>query len=252
MDDIEGRIIQNKEIVSGHYLLKVKLAKPMNTPIPGQFAMMKLPDSEVFLRRPFSIYDYRQDTAYFMYKVVGKGTHSLSRTGKNSTVSLLCPLGKGFNIQKRDAYVVVAGGIGIAGVHLLIKRLGKQAIIFFGCNRAEELALMRYHINLNPYVSTLDGSYGFHGNVVQLLSKHLKTICKSNIEVFTCGPENMFVSLRRLLEKMRIPCQASFEERMACGLGLCFVRVKKTLDEKEPYKRVCKEGPVFDLWQVCL
>jgi dihydroorotate dehydrogenase electron transfer subunit len=80
----------------------------------------------------------------------------------------------------------------------------------------------------------------------------LKTICKSNIEVFTCGPENMFVSLRRLLEKMRIPCQASFEERMACGLGLCFGCVKKTLDEKEPYKRVCKEGPVFDLWQVCL
>jgi dihydroorotate dehydrogenase electron transfer subunit len=42
------------------------------------------------------------------------------------------------------------------------------------------------------------------------------------------------------------------EERMACGLGLCFGCVRKTSDENEPYKRVCLEGPVFDLWQISL
>jgi len=252
MDDIEGKIIHNEEIAPGHYLLKIKLAKSMDHAVPGQFAMVKIPDNEVFLRRPLSIYDYNQKVLTLIYKVVGKGTQSLSRTKKNAGVFVLCPLGKGFSIQKRDAHIVIAGGIGIAGVHLLIKRLGKQATIFFGCNSADELPLLGRAARLSPFVSTLDGSYGFRGNVVQLFAQHMKNIEKKDIEVFTCGPESMMISLKELLKKKRVPCQASFEERMACGLGLCFGCVKKTVDEEEPYKRVCKEGPVFDLWQVCL
>jgi dihydroorotate dehydrogenase electron transfer subunit len=252
MDDIEGKIIQNKEIAPGYHLLKVKLAKSMGPMMPGQFVMVQVPDNEVFLRRPFSIYEYSQKTLSLMYKVMGKGTESLSKAGKNGRVSVLCPLGKGFSIQKRDAYIIVAGGIGIAGVHALTQRLGKRATIFFGCNSIAELPLLGDAAKLNSYVSTLDGSYGFRGNIVQLLAKHMKTHEGKDVEVFACGPEQMFVSLKKLLEKKRVPCQASFEERMACGLGLCFGCVKKTVDEDEPYKRVCKEGPVFDLWKVCL
>jgi dihydroorotate dehydrogenase electron transfer subunit len=62
----------------------------------------------------------------------------------------------------------------------------------------------------------------------------------------------MYRSLATLLDGAGIPCQVLVEERMACGLGICFGCVRKTLDEQEPYKRVCKEGPVFDLWQISL
>ena len=72
------------------------------------------------------------------------------------------------------------------------------------------------------------------------------------IQVFACGPEAMFRSLKNLLDDGRVPCQVLVEERMACGLGVCFGCVRRTLDEAEPYKRVCKEGPVFDLWQISL
>lgn len=252
MDDIEGTIIHNKAIAPGHYLLKVSLVKPMDPMVPGQFVMVKIPDTEIFLRRPFSIYDYKRKTVSLMYKVVGKGTEALSRAVKNERVSVLCPLGKGFQVRKRQGYVVVAGGIGMAGVHALIKRLGKRATIFFGCTSKAELPLMGKAAGLNPYVATIDGSFGFRGNVIQLLESHMAALEKKDIEVFACGPENMLKNLRKLLEKNSIPCQASFEERMACGLGLCFGCVKKTIDEREPYHRVCKEGPVFDLWQVCL
>jgi dihydroorotate dehydrogenase electron transfer subunit len=170
MDDIEGKIIQNKEIAPGYHLLKLRLAKPMDPMVPGQFVMLKVPDSEIFLRRPFSIYEYSRKVLSLMYKVVGKGTESLSGAGKNERASVLCPLGKGFSIQKREAYIIVAGGIGIAGVHALVKRLGKEAMIFFGCNNKAELPLLGSAADLNPYISTLDGSYGFRGNVVQLLA----------------------------------------------------------------------------------
>ncbi len=86
MDDIEGRIIHNKEIASRHYLLKITLEKSMDPIVPGQFVMLQIPDNDIFLRRPFSIYDYHQKTLSLLYKVVGKGTESLSRKVKNTKV----------------------------------------------------------------------------------------------------------------------------------------------------------------------
>jgi len=62
----------------------------------------------------------------------------------------------------------------------------------------------------------------------------------------------MVKSLRKLLEPSGIPCQVSVEERMACGMGLCFGCVVAMKDETNPYKRVCKEGPVFSLWDLSL
>jgi dihydroorotate dehydrogenase electron transfer subunit len=62
----------------------------------------------------------------------------------------------------------------------------------------------------------------------------------------------MVKSLKTLLEAAKVPCQVSVEERMACGMGLCFGCVVETKDETNPYKRVCKEGPVFSLWDLSL
>jgi dihydroorotate dehydrogenase electron transfer subunit len=124
--------------------------------------------------------------------------------------------------------------------------------VFFGCSNRKETALLGSMALHSPAISTLDGSWGFKGNVVDLLKEHLRSGKGKDREIFACGPENMVRALKDLIQADRIPCQVLLEERMACGLGLCFGCVKKTLDEKEPYKRVCREGPAFDLWEICL
>ena len=49
-----------------------------------------------------------------------------------------------------------------------------------------------------------------------------------------------------------IPCQVSMEERMACGIGACVGCVVQVKDgESWTYKKVCKDGPVFDSKEVC-
>jgi len=250
MDDIEAKIIENRNIVSNYFLLKLKLSKPMDTIRPGQFAMLKVPDGDVFLRRPFSIYDYCKGTVSIVYRVVGKGTESLSRAEKNKKIFVLGPLGNGFTVTKRDEYVIITGGIGVAGVHLLIKSLKKKARIFYGCSNKEELKVVEDILRYNPAISTLDGSRGFKGDVVALFRKEEKTFSGKDVEIFACGPDGMIKSIREAVEKLGTPCQVLVEERMACGLGLCFGCVVKTVDKKEPYKRACKEGPVFDLWQI--
>ncbi|MCX5807430.1 MAG: dihydroorotate dehydrogenase electron transfer subunit [Proteobacteria bacterium] len=252
MVDTEAQIIENKNIVLDYFLLKLKLAKTMGKIMPGQFIMLKIPGNEVFLRRPFSIYDYDKDILTVMYKVVGKGTEILSKTSKDNSAFVLGPLGNGFRVNKRDVYLTVAGGIGIAGIHFLIKTLKEKASVFFGCSSNIETTLLKDITHLNPMISTLDGSYGYKGNVVEMLTNYLETVENVDQELFICGPEGMLKSLKASINKSKISCQALVEERMACGLGLCFGCVKKTIDENEPYKRVCKEGPVFDLWEISL
>jgi len=253
MNDIQGIIVENKRVIPGYYLLTMKLSTPMGKIIPGQFVMLQIPGKEIFLRRPFSIYDYDRDAIAILYKIAGKGTDVLSKANKGEHVQVLGPLGNGFKRNRGMEAVLIAGGIGIAGIHLLAKAFKRNRLLFFGCSNKKEIALLdSLEKGKNTLIATLDGTYGFKGTVVDLLKSHLKTARSRKIKMYACGPEAMFRALKETLEPEKISCEILVEERMACGLGLCFGCVKKTTDEKEPYKRVCIEGPVFDIWKISL
>jgi dihydroorotate dehydrogenase electron transfer subunit len=249
--DVEGIILRNDAIAPGYYQAAIRLSQPLARPRPGQFVMIKVPSAEVFLRRPFSIYSYERRVLSVVYKVVGKGTAELAATPPRTTIMVLGPLGNGFSLLEGHHPVIVAGGIGIAGIYLLWKRLKGKASLFWGCTGGGEAGLLRDMISCNPHISSMDGSVGCKGNVVELLIERMGTLPRP-LQVLACGPEPMFISLHDRLSSERTPCQVLVEERMACGLGLCFGCVTKTVDENEPYKRVCKEGPVFDLWRISL
>jgi dihydroorotate dehydrogenase electron transfer subunit len=251
ISDTTGTIIENGAVIPGYFRLSIRLSTPMPSVKPGQFVMIRVPSFDVFLRRPFSIYEYDDGVLSILYRVVGKGTAALASAVREEEVMVLGPLGNGFTVSPDHNPVIVAGGIGIAGIRLLWLKTEGKASLFWGCADGKESGLLSGFPSGQPHISTIDGSVGYKGNVVELLSQHL-TGMKKPLQIFACGPEAMFVSLRQILDAERTPCQVLTEERMACGLGICFGCVKKTMDEIEPYKRVCKEGPVFDLWQICL
>jgi len=252
MDDIPGKIVENCVISAGYRRLRVRLERPLGRVSPGQFVMVKVPDREIFLRRPFSIYASQGRLLTIIYRVVGRGTDALSAAPNKAPLMVLGPLGHGFAPGKKTSCLVVAGGIGYAGVRLLLKRLGERATLFLGAGGKDELCLAGDMEGTRVFTSTMDGSSGFAGDVVSLLEQHLGDYLEKNPEIFACGPWGMVKSLRALLEPYRVPCQVSVEERMACGMGLCFGCVVATGDETNPYKRVCKEGPVFSLWDLSL
>ena len=135
---------------------------------------------------------------------------------------------------------------------MLLKRLGEKAVLFLGVAGKSELPLLSDLKGAGVMTATLDGSHGYCGNVVSLLREHFGSYRTKDPTIFACGPKGMIVSLKEFLEPYKVPCQVSIEERMACGLGLCFGCVAETKDDMNPYKRVCKEGPVFDLWDLSL
>jgi NAD(P)H-flavin reductase len=54
----------------------------------------------------------------------------------------------------------------------------------------------------------------------------------------------MMAAVQRLCAKAGVPCWASLEQFMGCGIGACLGCVVPTrLPEK--YQRVCKDGPIF-------
>ena len=59
----------------------------------------------------------------------------------------------------------------------------------------------------------------------------------------------MLKEISSIASRNKIPCQVSLEEFFACGVGACLgcaVKVK-TADR---YKLVCKDGPVFDSYEI--
>jgi dihydroorotate dehydrogenase electron transfer subunit len=76
----------------------------------------------------------------------------------------------------------------------------------------------------------------------------------STTALFACGPVPMVKSLARILSDGPFFCQVSMEERMACGVGACLgcAVAVHSLDGRTVYQRVCKDGPVFGLRQVCM
>lgn len=241
-------VIENREITDIAFILRLGLPENALKPEPGQFYLLR-PDSgyDPLLGRPFSAFRWNSDWIEFLIRKSGRGTALLSNYRPGDHIRILGPLGRPFpppSPHKKP--VVLAGGIGMASVYSLTLNHKAVHIFIYGAKSATELLLAE---DIRPrvrelYLCTEDGSLGFQGNVVDLFKEFLKETPSFSIVVYACGPEKMMESLMEILKKYNIEGYLSLEERMACGLGACMGCVKRT---KTTMKRVCMEGPVFNL-----
>jgi dihydroorotate dehydrogenase electron transfer subunit len=213
----------------------------------GQFFNLSCTDGTIpRLKKPISIYDVEGSEIAFMIKKVGKGTEFLSKLKVGDRIDLLGPLGNPFPLVSRKNVLLVSGGVGYPPLVYLKKNLQDcEVVTVHGGRSYDDIFLCDY-----PY--TEDGSFGRKG----LVTAHLKKIIsKHKIEViYTCGPDPMMKAVARIAMSLGIECYLSLEEYMACGIGACYgcaVKIKSDNDQGFVYKRVCKDGPVFEakeLW----
>ncbi len=238
-------VLSNTEIAYKTYEM-VLFGDTSKITAPGQFINIKIDHSETFLRRPISISDYNDKTLTIIYKVFGKGTEILSQKKKFDKLDVLSPLGNGFTIKNTKKALLIGGGVGVPPLYSVAKELKKQNIEFdvvIGFNNKYDVFLegMFKSLGANVYVATMDGTYGYKGNVIDVIkSKNLYFDY-----YYSCGPEKML----HALVKENYEGQLSFEERMGCGFGACMGCSHKTIHS---YKRICKEGPVLESSEVYL
>ncbi|MCX5849929.1 MAG: dihydroorotate dehydrogenase electron transfer subunit [Deltaproteobacteria bacterium] len=259
-----GEILVNQEIQEDCFLMKVKVASSFENPLPGQFVMIRIAGlNDPFLSRPISIYSFSRGkndcSIELLYRVVGKGTQILAGLIEGSQVEINGPLGNGFEIKSvKKNIVFISGGIGIAPLSLLIESLRRRA----DCSSSEMIIYQGFQsasavIGLNKMqklcrdinVCTDDGTFGEKGLVTQIFQKDRKNFAPENTIIYACGPKEMLKSLAKILKKSKFSCQVSLEERMACGTGACLGCVVAVKDKNGAlaYKRVCADGPVFNL-----
>lgn len=238
-------VIRQEEISYGIYSMWLKTEQIAGKAKPGQFISLYCHDGSRMLPRPISICEIdKGDRALrIVYRVAGKGTAEFSGMSTGDRVEIVGPLGNGFPLKEKKAFLI-GGGIGIPPMVELAKQLNCEKQIVLGYR--DSLFLQEEFKGLGSmYVATEDGSYGTEGNVMDAIREN-----GLDAEIiYACGPTPMLRAIKEYAMKNGIECWLSLEEKMACGIGACLGCVCKSR-EKDSHthvnnKRICKEGPVF-------
>lgn len=262
-----GEISGNEEVRPDYFLMKLKLPDNFDYPLPGNFVMVRVAGlNEPFLGRPISIYSFSRSKSScyleLLYRAVGRGTRILAGLIKGSLVEVHGPLGGGFPIfPDKKNVVFIAGGIGVAPLSMLAHHLCaaetiafSSKVFYLGAQSAnaivgfDRLSKLCYDIQ----ICTDDGTLGRKAMVTEAFQKDLKKYDPAETVIYACGPKGMFKSLARMLKGKSYICYVSLEERIACGTGACLGCAVAAHDAAGEfvYKRVCKDGPVFNINEV--
>ena len=222
--------------------------KPLPPCKPGQFAELRIDDTQwIILRRPISIHylDVEKNEIGFLVQVVGEGTKWLASVKEGDKVNTLFPLGNCFGVEddKSKKLLLVGGGVGCAPLYYLgaeLKKTGYDFTLLIGARKKEDLYRRAEFEALGRVeYTTEDASLGEKGFV----TNH-SVLNEKFDKIYTCGPKPMMVAVAAYAKQNGIACEASLENKMACGLGACLCCVE---DTKEGHRCVCTEGPVFSI-----
>ena len=223
---------------------------------PGQFfnLLCPSPDSgELWLRRPQSVYRIDKENARleFLYKCVGRGTRGLATLKPGEQLNMVGPLGVGFTLYPGCKNIVVLGrGVGLATMGPISQLAGDNGVgvtAILSARNAEFTLAADLFEKVGDVIPVLDsdGTSAVE-NVEDILDR---LIGERRADAFyTCGSNRLMQLMKRLGKQHGIPGQVAMEQVMACGLGPCYVCVRTfEVDGKKELRRVCIEGPVFDL-----
>jgi dihydroorotate dehydrogenase electron transfer subunit len=249
--------VVSNDWVNEDYKHMVLVASPKAVAVkPGQFFNLLCPSpdaGELWLRRPQSVYriDPANGRIEFLYKCVGRGTHGLATVKAGDMLNIVGPLGVGFHLEPAWKNIVVLGrGVGLATLAPISQIAGDKGVGVTAILSARSRALVM-----------ADDLFGRVGAVVPVLDSD-RTSDVDNVEkillaliaakradaFFTCGSNRLMQLMKRLAKVHGIPGQVAMEQVMACGLGPCYVCVRTfEVNGKKELRRVCIEGPVFNL-----
>ena len=247
MHDETVTILENQKINNEYYKISFRSQRLSQGVRPGQFVQVKMRGGyDPFLRRPFSYYRVQGDRIEILYEILGRGTALLAGYQRGDSIRVMGPLGREFSqeIGERKR-ILVGGGVGVPPLVFLAERFGCYRFFIGTKSRREALPSREIQkFRRQVFYSTEDGSYGQKGLVTKLLEELLERE-KGNPEDYfiqTCGPNRMMERVVEIANHYGVAGEASWDERMACGVGVCLGCMVWT---HRGWTASCTEGPVF-------
>ncbi len=249
-------IIRKEKLADKIFLMDVTAPRVASSCLPGQFVIVKI--DEVGERIPLTICDYDRETGVvtIVFQTVGASTERMSYLeAGDSFQDVVGPLGRPSDLcieedleeTKKKKIVFIAGGVGTAPVYPQVKWLkehGVDTTVIMGARNKDLLFYVdeMRDVATNLYVTTDDGSYGFHGmgtNQLQALYDEGQTFD----HCVAIGPMIMMKFVCKLTKELGIPTVVSMNPIMVDGTGMCGACRLVVGDE---VKFACVDGPEFD------
>ncbi|MBT3457555.1 MAG: dihydroorotate dehydrogenase electron transfer subunit [Thiotrichales bacterium] len=267
------QILAHYQFEADQYIITLESKEIADSTRPGQFVHLSV-SGMLAMRRPISVMsvDIENGTFDLLYKIVGEGTKQLAERKIGDVLSVIGPIGNGFELTDHKIPLLIGGGVGMPPMIAIAQEiknseyynpyviLGSEVPFPFDTSPSSLIGLHSSKFHTMPLLeewrvpcglaSLQDYEGVFKGYVTDLAREFLDSLSTNDIkevEIFTCGPNAMLEAVSKLANEYNLPCQASLEEYMACAVGGCAGCVVEVKTENGPaMKRVCVDGPVFD------
>ncbi len=218
----------------------------------GQFVIIRIDENGERVPLTISDSNLEEGSITIIVQGVGKTTKQLNEleTG-DSILDVVGPLGKPSHIENFGVAVSIGGGVGTAIAYptaVALKKAGNYTISIIGGRTKDFVILEDEMKNVcdEVFVTTDDGSYGYHGFVTQKLKELIDA--KRRIDfVLAIGPIPMMKAVAEVTRKLKIKTVVSLNPIMVDGTGMCG-GCRATVDNKTVF--VCVDGPEFDAHKV--
>ena len=265
--NLRGVVLANREIAPGFRHMKVKCPEIARSVVPGQFVMVRVANNctDPLLRRPLTVSRIHRDEGALaiLYKSVGRGTEMMADWESGVTFEILGPLGNGFSLPDSAKTIAVLGrDAGIGPLAALVDEASGTGRHVYAFLSSKQPVLLEYFKSLEKKCHLFLFPDGEVWRCGPFMTKELEQIAAKNLidQIYLgglchfCPSCSLSKNIHLFACRQGITAQVSLDQYMACGLGACqgcvvpFYKDRK--QQETHYKRICKEGPVFDSWEV--
>ena len=241
------------------YLMDVKAERVAKSAKPGQFVIVKIDEEGERIPLTICDYDEKAGTVTIVFQTVGASTERMAYLEEGDAFQdfvgpLGCPsdlIEEDIEELKKKKIVFIAGGVGTAPVYPQVKWLHEHGVdcdVIMGSKTKDLLILVEEmrKVATNLYVTTDDGTYGFHG----MGTNQLQELWDKGVRYDHCvaiGPMIMMKFVCKLTKELGIPTVVSMNPIMVDGTGMCGACRLMVGGE---VKFACVDGPEFDGHQV--
>ncbi len=250
------RIVERRELAQDIFQLTVEAPRVARSAKPGQFVIVRADEKGERIPLTISDYDAQNGTVSIVIQAIGVSTKKICRIAHGGALEDFAgPLGRPSDFVhedleqlRRKRILFVAGGVGTAPVYPQVKWLHERGIdadVIVGAKNADMHILtdeMRA-VSGNLYLTTDDGSLGFHGLVTDKIKDLIDHEGKRYDEVIAIGPMIMMKFVCLTTKEYGIRTIVSLNTLMVDGTGMCGA-CRVTVGGKTLF--TCVDGPEFD------